>query len=276
MASTDNNNMSTMLGLGFKGAGKPNGVPAYNQTGVYCLGGVQNSADTQTMKYGVVVNSDPTQDDGIFSVGAVVTAGVASVFDWTITAACSADGNINIDGVVLAVTTTGQGTVNNVATAIRAMTLPRWTLTGSGAHVIFTAKAATVYAAPTYNFYSTGITRTTSTTTAGTVGTVPRGIVVYRPDIAMIDLSKPDYILQGTPLAVAYFGPIWIGSYGKTAANAIDPIIGAVVIAKNDTGVIEFQPAGTSSAPSGWYILANTTVKSVSLDTNGALLMVNI
>jgi hypothetical protein len=273
MASTDNSNLS--MTLGFKGAGTPNGVPLYVTNGLYTLGGVQNSADTQLMKFGRVVCSDPAGDDGVFSVGAEVVAGAASVFDWTITAACSADGNINIDGVVLAVTTTGQGTVNNVATAIRAMTLPRWTLTGSGAHVIFTAKGTTVYTAPTYNFYSTGITRTTSTTTAGTVGSRHRGITIYRPDIAMIDSSKPDYVLQGNPVTVAYFGCIWLASWTKVAGSAIDPVLGAAVFAKNDTGVIEFQANGVTTL-SGYTLLSGCSVKSVDTSTGGCLLFVNI
>lgn len=275
MASYDNNNMDAMLGLGFKGNGKPNGVPAYNQTGVYCLGGVQNSADTAVMKYGIAVSSDPASDDGIFSVGAAAVTGVASVFTMTVTGAITADGNINIDGTVIAVTVAAQGTTANLATAIRGATYARWTPTGTGNDIIFTAKALTVYTTPTKNFYSTGGTATIATTTAGTVGSVARGIVVYRPDIAMIDLSKPNYILQGTPLSIAYFGPIWLGSWTKTAAGAIDPVLGAVVIAKNDTGIIEFLASGTS-APTGWTALANTKVKSVSTDTNGVLLMVNI
>lgn len=273
MASTDNSNMS--LSLGFKGSGKPNGVPVYVPNGLFTLGGVQLSSDTQLMKFGRVVCSDPAGDDSVFSVGAIVTAGVASVFTLTVTAAISADGNINIDGTVIAVTASGQGTTGDLATAIRGATYNRWTATGTGDNIIFTAKGATVYAAPTRNFYSTGGTATIATTTAGTVGSVPRGIVIYRPDIAMIDSSKPDYVLQGNPVTVAYFGNLWLGSWTKVATGAIDPVIGCVVIAKNDTGVIEFLAAG-ASAPSGYYKLANCSVKSVDASTNGVMLFVNI
>ena len=260
--------------LGFKGAGKPNGVPAYNPTGVYTLGGVQKSTDAQVMKYGVVVCSDPVGDDGIFSVGAVVTAGVASVHTLTVTVAVTVNGNINVDGTVIAVTTVGQGITANLATAIRGATYARWTPTGAASAVIFTAKALTVYTQPVIDWGSTGGAGTWVVTTAGTVGTIPRGIVVYRPDIAMNDNAKPDYILQGAPLAVAYFGTLWLATWTKTAAGAIDPVVGCVVIAKEDTGIIEFLASG--AAPGGWYKLANCSVKSVSADTNGVLLFVNI
>ena len=273
MASTDNSNMS--ISLGFKGTGKPNGVPVYVRDGVHTLGGVQASGDTQTMKFGVVVNSDPAGDDGVFSVGAVVTAGVASVFTITVTAAISANGNINIDGTVIAVTTSGQGTTANLATAIRGGTYARWTPTGSGNDIIMTAKGATVYTTPTTNFYATGGTATIATTTAGTVGTQPRGIVIYRPDIAMIDTSKPGYVLQGAPITVVYAGNIWLGSWTKTATSAIDPVLGADVIAKNDTGVIEFRASGTG-APAGWLALTGCSVKSVDASTSGVMLYVNI
>lgn len=261
--------------LGFKGSGKPNGVAAYNPTGVYTLGGVQNKLDAQSMKFGVVVCSDPVDDDGVFSVGAVVTAGVASVFTLTVATACTLTGNIVVDGVVLALDSTVETTAALVAAAIRGMTLPRWTLTGSTTGVIFTAKSTTVYPAPTLSYLTSGVTGSLATTTAGTVGTVPRGIVLYRPDIAMNDPAKPDYVLQGVPLAVAYFGPVWIGTWTKTAAGSVDPVVGGVVIAKEDTGIIEFMVAG-ATAPSGWYKLANCSIKSVSPDTNGALIFVNI
>lgn len=268
-----NSNMS--MTLGFKGTGTPNGVPVYTRDGFYTLGGVQNSADAQLMKFGIVVNSDPAGDDGVFSVGAVVTAGVASVFTMTVSAAIATDGNINIDGVVIPVTLASQGTTGNLATAIRGATYPRWTATGTGNDIIFTAKAATVYTTPTKNFYATGGAASIATTTAGTVGTLPRGITIYRPDIAMIDTAKPNYTLQGAPLTVMYFGQVWLSSWTKTATSAIDPVLGCVVIAKNDTGIVEFLAAG-ASAPSGWYKLTNCSVKSVDSSTNGCLLFVNI
>jgi hypothetical protein len=274
MASIDNNNMDAMINLGFKGAGHPNGVPAYNPNGLYTLGGVQDPSDTAVMYYGIAVCSDPADDDGIFSVGAEAVAGVASVFNLEITAGCTAAGDINIDGTVIALLLTDD-TVNEVAAKIRAATYSRWTVTGSGANAIFTAKGATVYTAPTRAYYSTGVAGTLTTTTAGTVGSILRGISIYRPDIAMLDTAKPNYILQGQPLTICYFGNVWIGSWTKVATGAIDPILGCKVIAKNDTGVIEFIGSSTA-VPSGYTQLTNTSVKSVSLDTNGALLLVNI
>lgn len=261
--------------LGFKGTGKPNGVPAYNPTGVYTLGGVQLSTDTQVIKFGIVVSGDPAGDDGVFFAGAAVTAGVASVYTMTVTAAITTNGNINIDGTVIAVTSAGQGTTANLATAIRGATYARWTPTGAANDIIFTAKAATVYTQPTKDFGATGGNATIATTTAGTVGSIPRGVVMYRPDIAMNDPAKPDYVLQGAPFTVVYFGPIWMGSWTKVGAATIDPVVGCVVQAKNDTGVIEFKAAG-ASASAGYYKLTNCSVKSVSPDTNGVLLFVNI
>ena len=268
-----NSNMS--MTLGFKGTGTPNGLPIYTKDGFYTLGGVQNSADAQLMKFGIVVNSDPAGDDGVFSVGAVVTSGVASVFTMTVGTAITTNGNINIDGTVIAVTTSGQGTTGNLATAISGATYARWTATGSANNIIFTAKATTVYSTPTKDFGTTGGAATIATTTAGTVGTLPRGITIYRADVAMIDTAKPNYTLQGAPLTIMYFGNLWLSSWTKTAGSAIDPVVGCVVIAKNDTGIIEFLAAG-SNAPGGWYKLANCSVKSVDSSTNGALLFVNI
>jgi hypothetical protein len=261
--------------LGFKGTGKPNGVPMYVRDGVFTLGGVQASGDTQTMKFGVVVNSDPAGDDGVFSVGAVVTTGVASVFTLTVSAGCSTSGNINIDGTVIAMDSTAQATAANAALAIRSATYARWTVTGSSTSAIFTAKGTTVYVVPTTNFYSTAVAGTFATTTPGTVGTQPRGVVIYRPDIAMIDTSKPGYVLQGAPVTVVYRGNIWLGTWTKTAGSAIDPVLGCDVIAKNDTGVIEFRASGTG-APAGWLALSNCSVKSVDTSTNGVMLYVNI
>jgi len=266
-------NQNMTMTLGFKGTGKPNGVPAYNPTGVYTLGGVQASADTQVMYFGIVVSSDPVGDDGVFYAGAEVIAGVASVFDFSVDTAPTADGNIVMDGVVVAIL--DADTVDQVATKIRAATYPRWTVTGATHHAIFTAKAATVYTAPTHDMLATGAVVTHTTTTAGTVGTVQRGITLYRPDIAMNDPAKPSYVLQGAPLTVAYFGPVWIGTWGKLGAAAIDPVVGCLVVANNTTGLIEFVAAG-GSAGTGYTLLSNCKVISVSTDTNGALIFVNI
>jgi hypothetical protein len=277
MASTTFNNMGSLLGLGFKGAGKPNGIPLYNPTGIFTLGGVQSQADSAVMKYGIVVGSDPVSDDGVFTVGAATVAGVASVFTLTVTAGVGSgkDGNINIDGTVIAVTNASQGTTANLATAIRGATYARWTATGATNDNIFTAKTATVYPAPTRDFGETTATATIATTTAGTVGTVPRGIVIYRPDIAMIDTAKPGYILQGSPLTVVFWGQIWLATWAKTGAGSIDPVVGAAVFASNTDGNIQFAASGTTTM-SGYTLLSGCSVKSVSLDTNGVLLMVNI
>lgn len=100
------------------------------------------------------------------------------------------------------------------------------------------------------------------------------GIAIYEAGIAMNDAAKNNYVLTGQPMTVMQFGNLWLASWTKTASNAIDPIMGAVVIANNTSGAIEFVPRG-SSAPTGWTAI-NASIKAVSDRLNGVMLFVNI
>lgn len=105
-------------------------------------------------------------------------------------------------------------------------------------------------------------------------GYVPLGIILYHAGIAMNDPAKPSSFLLTQPLTIVQCGSLWLASWTKTAVGSIDPKIGCVVVANNTTGVIEFMPQG-STAQSGWTVL-DASVKSVSEDTSGAMLFVNI
>jgi hypothetical protein len=99
---------------------------------------------------------------------------------------------------------------------------------------------------------------------------IPVGVLVYEGGVAMNDPAKPDSYLGNQPVAALAFGTVWYGTVTKTAPNAIDPVIGSVVICNNTTGVIEFLPKG-STAPTGWTVLSHAHVKAVALDQNGIL-----
>ena len=105
-------------------------------------------------------------------------------------------------------------------------------------------------------------------------GYIPTGIILYHAGIAMNDPAKPNSFLASQPATIMQCGNLWLATWGKTAIGSIDPKIGCVVVANNTTGLIEFMPQG-SAAQSGWTII-NASVKSVSDDTSGALLFVNI
>ena len=102
---------------------------------------------------------------------------------------------------------------------------------------------------------------------------IPAGIIMYSAGIAMLDAAKPNSFIGNQPMAIVHLGQMWFGSWTKTSPNAIDPVVGCVVICNNTTGAIEFQPMG-ASAPTGWTVI-NAYVKSISLFTNGAMLFVN-
>ena len=90
----------------------------------------------------------------------------------------------------------------------------------------------------------------------------------------MNDPAKPDSFIGSQPLTIMNCGTFWLASWTKTAIGSIDPKIGCVVVVNNTTGRIEFMPQG-SAAQSGWTVI-NAFVKSVSDDTSGALLFVQL
>lgn len=87
------------------------------------------------------------------------------------------------------------------------------------------------------------------------------GILQFDPAIAQNDPAHANYPLLGQPVAVGNVGPYVYYGWGKTAAGAIDPVPGCVVIFKNATGAIEFIASG--AAPGGWTILAGAFVSNV-------------
>lgn len=110
--------------------------------------------------------------------------------------------------------------------------------------------------------------------TAGiTSGNVIRGICVFDDAIAQNAPAHPDRYLDGMPAAALNHGFLWLVGWGKTATGAQDPAIGCKVIAKNDTGAIEFI-AASGSAPSGWTEITNASVRSID-PNHGALVYLN-
>ena len=57
MATTDNNNLA--LSMGYKGSGKAQALPIYEERGAFTLGGFPASDDTQTPYFGTVVSENP-------------------------------------------------------------------------------------------------------------------------------------------------------------------------------------------------------------------------
>jgi hypothetical protein len=104
-------------------------------------------------------------------------------------------------------------------------------------------------------------------------GYIPVGVIMYSAGVAMVDAAKPDFFIQDQPMAICELGQLWFSTWTKVSPNAIDPVVGCVVICNNTTGVIEFQPMG-ATAPTGWTVI-NAQVKSINLTTNGAMLFVN-
>ncbi len=288
------------LKLDFKGQGAANGLPAYNPNGVWVGGGIQDPNDAQLALFGCVVNSDPAAaparagGDGLLAMGALTQSGVASVYVATISGTSASTTTVYVDGTAISVTSGLEA--SGLATLIAAATLYRFTATASGVTDTFTSKYATKVSAPTFTdgYPATGFTFTVATSVSGTYGAFPRGVLLFDASISQNDPAKPNYTIQGTPLTFAYKGPVWIQSFiGSTnnvaGSNALagkdlsgvaltgyqsTPLLNSVVVASNVTGEIGFLATG-SSAPSGYSII-NATVKSVSLDTSGVLLFLNM
>ncbi len=285
------------LTLGFKGQGTPNGVPAAVPNGVWTLGGYQDSGDTYKAKFGIVMSSDPNEGDGDFKCGALVTSGVASVYTGVATGTAAVAGNIEVDGVVVALPSGAVASGIAALIVAQASSFYRYTVTASGTTgVVFTSKTDTYQTAPSFvDSSNTGVTLPTTVTTSGVYGSVPRGITIYDGGVAQLDPAKPDYIIQGAPITVAYRGQMWLKNWigastwaggtdglqtgqdtaGVTLTGALStPVLGAVVVASKVTGEIGFLASG-ASAPAG-YISIDAVIKSVSLDTNGVMIFVNL
>lgn len=104
-------------------------------------------------------------------------------------------------------------------------------------------------------------------------GDIVRGVAVFDDAIAQNAPAHPDKYLCGLPCAVLNHGFMWLGSWAKAAADAIDPAIGCKVIFKDADGTIEFL-AASGTAPTGYTELAGASVRDVDPD-NGALIYLN-
>ena len=287
------------LTLGFKGQGLPNAIPAGAPNGIWTLGGFQDAADTQTPKFGVVMTSSPAQTDGDFLCGAATISGVASVFTATVSGTAAATGNINIDGTAIAVTS------GAVASGIAALIVAasgsfyRFVVSSGGATIVtMSGRNQTQYIpGPVFTDSTppTGISVTFATTASGVYGSTVRGVTMFDAGVAQNDPAKPNYIIQGAPITLMYQGQMWFETWigastwkggttgasttqdsaGVTLTGALaNPVLGSVVVASNVTGEIGFLASG-SSAPAG-YSTISATIKSVSTDTNGLMLFLNL
>lgn len=104
-------------------------------------------------------------------------------------------------------------------------------------------------------------------------GDIVRGVCVFDDAIAQNAIAHPTGYLAGMPAAAINHGFFYLGSWGKTATGAIDPVIGCKVIFKAASGEIEFVAGSTASAPTNWAFLANADVRTVD-DANGALIYI--
>lgn len=104
-------------------------------------------------------------------------------------------------------------------------------------------------------------------------GNVIRGIAVFDDAIAQNAPAHANRYLAGLPCAALNHGFMWQESWTKAAAGAIDPAIGCQVIYNTTSGVVEFLAAG-DSAPEGWAVLANASVRAVD-ENHGALVYLN-
>ena len=104
-------------------------------------------------------------------------------------------------------------------------------------------------------------------------GNVVRGVCVFDDAIAQNAPAHPNTYLSNMPCAALNHGFMWLESWKKTATGAIDPTIGCQVIYNTTSGEIQFL-ATAGSAPDGWAILDNASVRGCDSD-NGALIYLN-
>lgn len=106
-------------------------------------------------------------------------------------------------------------------------------------------------------------------------GYIPVGVLLYHAGIAMNDPAKPDSFITGQPVTIMHMGTLWIHTWSTTVVGSIAPKIGCVVTVNNTTGELVFMPQGSGAQP-GHTVISGISVKSVSDDTSGALLFVNL
>lgn len=101
------------------------------------------------------------------------------------------------------------------------------------------------------------------------------GVFARNPGIGENNLAAPDYYKTGLPCLMDFFGMIQNQIYTKVASGATDPVPGCIVIAKNDTGVIEFLPATASSIPTGYTQIPASVFVNDSM-ANGVSIFIGI
>ena len=99
----------------------------------------------------------------------VVPPGVASVYKLTVSAYCTANGNITVAGAIIAVTT-AMNTTALVAAAIAAASFADFTASVSGSEVTFTGRTAAIYPVVSVDYAATGVAGTVTTIQSGTNG----------------------------------------------------------------------------------------------------------
>lgn len=87
---------------------------------------------------------------------------------------------------------------------------------------------------------------------------LPRGILLVDESIMYNEPAKANGYGLGLPATAMIRGYFRMSSWTADASNSLTtPYLGCVPIVKNTTGLIEFQPSGTTSAPAGYSIVNN-------------------
>ena len=175
---------------------------------------------------------------------------------FTVTAACSANGNLTVTlnsvAFVVAITTASDTTAK-VATVLRAATYTGWVVTGADSAAIFTATVATTRAGTyTLGVAATGVTGTIAQTQAGSDATKEAALI------------RASFALDGM------YGSKWPG-YKSYSTQALDwPRDQAYDIDGYD---LDSVPAGVVNALYEAALLELTTagVLTTSLDRGGAI-----
>lgn len=150
------------------------GEAGYSETGALTQ---QIIKDSVTYAIGTAVQCMVEQPKFYYKVVPLTIEPIASVAEintLTVTAGCSASGNLTVtlNGVAFTVEVLDtDNTVNLVATKIRNAVYPGWTTSGTNADVIFTCTTTGAKTTATIGVASTGVTGTIAKTMGGGIGT---------------------------------------------------------------------------------------------------------
>ena len=88
-----------------------------------------------------------------------------------------------------------------------------------------------------------------------TTGYVTRGLLLADESIMYNEPMKPNSYGVGLPATIMIRGYFRLSQWTNVGSGSLSvPYLGAVPIVNTASGFIEFQPSGTSSAPTGFYI----------------------